>query len=136
MSTALFASERQDVEGHVLVVAEDLFLRKLLRQRLEDQGLYVREALTAARGLLRVHDSRPALVLLDPWIEHGRGLAFLEGLRARDDGQVVPVVLVGVEPREEVLERAHRLGATGPFSTSELGPWIERALEPEAPPEA
>jgi DNA-binding NtrC family response regulator len=129
MSTALIPAERQEAAGYVLVVAADVFIRKLCRRQLEEMGLPVQEALSVARGLGRVRMAEPLLVLLDPWVDRGAGLGFLEEVQEQS-GQI-RVLLVGAEPRAESLRRAVEMGALGHITVDRLGSigeWVDAAL--------
>lgn len=131
MGSLCLEINREPAVDRVLVVVEDRFVRHLLRRRLEALGLSVQEALSGARGLARVEAQAPDLVVLDLWVDHGAGLAFLASLRRREAGRHVPVLLVGSEPRAQVREEAAALGATGPVPAGQLddiAAWIEQAL--------
>jgi two-component system chemotaxis response regulator CheY len=115
----------------VLLVADDLFLRKLVREQAEILGLSVQEASTPSRALDRLRDAPPDLVLLDTWIEHGNGLPFLEALRNDPVWRRMPVLLIGSESRPDVREAARDLGAVGPLAVrrmEEILGWIQRTL--------
>ena len=132
MSTMLLPADRQEPAGYVLVVAHDVFLRKLVRRQIEEMGLEVQEALSVERGLGRVRAAVPSLVLLDPWVDNGLGLGFLEVLRAQR--RDLPVMLVGAEPRGELRRRGLELGALGHVPLAGLASiacWVEAALDGE-----
>jgi DNA-binding NtrC family response regulator len=133
MSTALLPAEQLEPAGYVLVIADDVFLRKLVRRQLEEMGLAVQESLSVSRGLLRVRAAWPSLVLLDPWVDHGAGLGFMEGVRGQR--RDVPVLLVGAEPRAASLRRAVEMGALGHVPLEQIGSisdWVDAALcEPD-----
>jgi CheY-like chemotaxis protein len=131
MSTALLAEGCQERPDYVLVVAEDVFLRKTLRTQLEEMGHVVQEALSVARAVARLEAGPPWLLLLDLWIGRGGGLELLEQLQERGDIEPVPVILVGAETRGNVRRRAYDLGVVGQIplgSLSRIGPWLEAAL--------
>jgi CheY-like chemotaxis protein len=130
MSTALLATARQDPASYVLVVADDVFIRKLVRGQLEAMGLSVQEALSVARGVSRFRAAPPSLVLLDLWVEHGAGIGFIEETRGHP-ADAVPVLLLGAESRPDVRHRAFALGAVGPVPVeriSTIADWVEAAL--------
>ena len=117
--------------GHVLVVMEDLFLRRLLRQHVENLGWAVREASSVGRALDRASAVAPQLIVLDPWIEHGSGLRFLEELRARRNADPIPVLLVGGATRLGSHARAQALGVVGEVplhQVAEADAWIRLVL--------
>jgi CheY-like chemotaxis protein len=117
--------------GHVLVVMEDLFLRRLFRQQIEYLGWTVREASSLGRALDRASAVAPQLIVLDSWIEHGTGLRFLEQLRARRNADPIPVLLVGGESRFGRHLRARSLGVIGEVplhQVAEADAWIRPVL--------
>jgi PleD family two-component response regulator len=114
--------------AYVLLVMEDLFFRKLLRRQLEASGYVVTEAISVERGLHRVHEVRPDVVLLDTWLDHGGGLRMLESLRSHDAYAALPVILLGNEVRKPVEARAKELGALGPLPLRDLedvAAWVD-----------
>ena len=120
--------------GHVLVVMEDLFLRKLVRRQLEDAGYGVAEALSVDRALQRVRTEPPDIVLLDTWVDRGTGMRLLETLRADAAQEGLPVLLVGTDTRADVRRRSAELGGLGPLPISHAGSvdlWVEEVLERE-----
>lgn len=111
MGTALSIARQQETEADALLVTDDAFLRGILRQRLNEAGFDVQEALSVRRALEYLKTRRPGVVFLDLWIERGGGLRFLEEARETPVGRTLPVLLLGVEPRPEIRRRALELGA-------------------------
>lgn len=129
MNGSLLPAPRQEPSGYVLLVMDDPFVRRLARSHVEELGLPVQEGLSVSRALARVRTCAPLLVLLDPWVEHGSGLAFLEALRDLHGG--VPVLLVGEESRPLVRDRALALRADGPIQVHDgpaLSAWLDEAV--------
>lgn len=118
------------VPTYVLLMMEDLFYRKLLRRQLEGSGYVVTEALSVERGLQRVREVCPDVILLDTWLEHGGGLRMLETLRADGEHAHLPVMLIGQDVRKPVESRAKDLGALGPLpycDVADVVRWVEEA---------
>ncbi len=90
--------ERHGVEsrigGRVLVVEDDDETRELLRRGLVKDGWTIDEAANGRLGLERVAAAAPDLVLLDLMMPEMDGFEFLDKLRAGEDGQHIPVVVV------------------------------------------
>ena len=123
--------------GHVLVVMDDLYLRRLFRQQIENLGWPVREACSVARALDRVNAVTPQLIVLDPWIEHGAGLRFLEELRARRAADPIPVLLVGEDARPGNRLRGQALGVVGQIplhQVAEADAWLRLATTADPQP--
>lgn len=111
MGMALSIAGQQETEPEALLVTDDAFLRGILRQRLNEAGFDVQEALSVRRALAYLNAHAPLVVFLDLWIERGGGLRFLEEARETLVGRTLPVLLLGVEPRPEIRSRALELGA-------------------------
>jgi two-component system KDP operon response regulator KdpE len=105
----------------VLVIDDEIQMRRLLRMCLERSDYIVREAATGDEGLHEAIRWRPDAVLLDLGLPDMDGQTVL--LRLREWSQV-PVVVVSVRGGEEDKIAALDHGAndyvTKPFSTGEL----------------
>jgi PAS domain S-box-containing protein len=84
----------------VLVVDDDVDLRRRLRGLLEAAGWTVMEAADGREGLDRLAD-RPSLVLLDLLMPNMDGFEFLAEFRKREESQSVPVVVLTAKDLSE-----------------------------------
>jgi len=113
----------------VLVVEDDLHIRRLVRAALERASHHVVEAATAREGLSLFDIERPDAVLLDLGLTDRDGLEVIQLIRAR---AAVPIIIISA--REDTAEKvaALDLGAddylTKPFDTEELLARIRTAL--------
>src|SRR5215208_3202625 len=128
----------------VLVVEDDLAIRRGLKDALRHEGYEVLEAGDAASGERLALDGRGAgqssnhtdiaLVLLDLVLPRGDGLAVLSRIREVKPG--LPVVLLTARGAEEDRVRGLRLGADDyvvkPFSVRELLARVESVLRRSA----
>jgi two-component system, OmpR family, KDP operon response regulator KdpE len=114
-------SETSTLKPNVLVVDDELQIRRLLRVCLEGNGYRVLEAATGQEGITQVAQYHPDMVLLDLGLPDMDGVAVLKRLR---EWSRVPVVVLSVRDREEDKVAALDNGAddyvTKPFSTGEL----------------
>jgi signal transduction histidine kinase/DNA-binding response OmpR family regulator len=78
----------------VLIVEDDDAIREMMRRSLELDGWVVREAENGKVALQRMHESRPALILLDLMMPEMDGFEFVEVLRKNPDWIGIPVVVV------------------------------------------
>ncbi len=105
----------------VLVIDDELQIRRLLRVCLEANGYRVVEAATGKDGIVQAAQHRPDVVLLDLGLPDMDGVAALKRLR---EWSRVPVVVLSVRDREEDKIGALDHGAddyvTKPFATGEL----------------
>ena len=105
----------------VLVIDDEVQIRRLLRVSLEAHGYRVFEASTGKDGIIEAAQRHPDVVLLDLGLPDMDGIAVLKRLR---EWSSVPVVVLSVRDREEDKIAALDNGAddyvTKPFSTGEL----------------
>ncbi len=105
----------------VLVVEDELAMRRLLRATLEAHGFRVVEAATFADGRRAAAAESPALIILDLGLPDGDGVELVRALR---EWTAVPTIVVSARDREADKVRALDAGAddylTKPFGTGEL----------------
>lgn len=118
----------------VLVIDDEIQIRRLLRVSLEKQGYAVHEAGTAADGLQMVLGKKPDIVLLDLGLPDRDGADALSELRTWSS---VPVIVLSVRNAEEEIVRLLDTGADDylikPFHTGELVARIKVAIRHRAP---
>lgn len=118
----------------VLVIDDEIQIRRLLRVSLEKQGYAVHEAGTAADGLQMVLGKKPDIVLLDLGLPDRDGADALSELRTWSS---VPVIVLSVRNAEEEIVRLLDTGADDylikPFHTGELAARIKVAIRHRAP---
>ena len=114
-------SQTSSLKPSVLVIDDELQIRRLLRVCLEGNGYRVLEAATGQEGITQTAQYHPDLVLLDLGLPDMDGVAVLKRLR---EWSQVPVVVLSVRDREDDKVAALDNGAddyvTKPFSTAEL----------------
>lgn len=105
----------------VLVIDDEVQIRRLLRITLEADGYKVIDAANGQDGLVEAATRRPDIVILDLSLPDLSGVAVLKRLR---EWSQVPVVVLSVQDRDEDKIAALDNGAddyvTKPFSTPEL----------------
>jgi two-component system KDP operon response regulator KdpE len=113
----------------VLIVEDDVHIRRLLRAALQRAGHAVVEAATAREGLSLLDIDKPDAVLLDLGLPDRDGLELIQPIKARSSA-----TLLVVSAREDTAEKvaALDLGAddylTKPFDTEELLARVRTAL--------
>ena len=107
--------------ARVLVVDDEFQARHLLRTLLGQQGYQVQTAAAEAEALELAGRSPPDLVVLDPALSHGRGLALCQALR---ECTPAPIIVVSARTAERAIVEALDHGAddylTTPFGTEEF----------------
>jgi two-component system KDP operon response regulator KdpE len=105
----------------VLVIDDEVSIRRLLRVTLEANSYHIEEATTAKEGLVMAASHPPDIILLDLGLPDMPGLKVLEEIRAWSK---VPVIVLTVQDSDEDKVRALDGGAddyiTKPFSVPEL----------------
>ncbi|WP_301100744.1 two-component system response regulator KdpE [Propionivibrio sp.] len=105
----------------VLIVEDEMLIRRFVRTALEDEGCRVFEAATSAQGLLQSGEQKPDLVILDLGLPDGNGIDFIGHLRGWSD---VPILVLSARAHEKDKIQALDVGAddylTKPFGVGEL----------------
>src|SRR5450631_179466 len=105
----------------VLLVEDDVEIRRFVRMALEHEGFEVYEADGVKRGLIEAGTRHPDLVILDLGLPDGDGVELVRDLRAWSD---VPVLVLSARTSEEDKIGALDAGADDylvkPFSAGEL----------------
>jgi len=105
----------------VLVVEDEVEIRRFIRLSLQAESLEVSEADGVQRGLIEAGTRRPDLVVLDLGLPDGDGLDFIRGLRTWSQ---IPVIVLSARTMEADKVAALDAGADDylvkPFGTGEL----------------
>lgn len=105
----------------VLVIDDEVQMRRLLRRILEQEGYKVLPSETGKEGLARAGTDRPDVIVLDLGLPDMDGLEVLKELRSWSS---IPVLILSVREAEETIVHALDGGAddylTKPFRTGEL----------------
>lgn len=108
------------MSDYILIVDDEMPIRRLLRVSIERSGYLTEEAATAAVALTELHRSRPRLVLLDLGLPDRDGLELIGPFR--DKG--VPIIVLTAREGSAEKVAALDLGAddyvTKPFDSEEL----------------
>ncbi len=116
-------------ENNILVIDDEVQIRRLLEITLNLNGYKVSEASTAKEGIAAAATHNPALILLDLGLPDEDGQSVLRKLR---EWYQNPIIILSVRNSEEDIIKALDLGAndylTKPFRTGELLARIRTAL--------
>ncbi len=117
----------------ILVVDDEADIRELVSGILTDEGYAVRTAADSASALAAIRARKPALALLDIWMQGGGmdGLELLDMVKQLDAD--LPVIMISGHGNIETAVSAIKRGAyeflEKPFKSDRLLLVIERALE-------
>ena len=118
----------------VLVIDDEVQIRRLLRLYLEKSGFLVFEADSGAEGLRQFAGVKPEIVLLDLGLPDMDGKQILQEIRSRGE---IPVIILSVRDAEmeimELLDSGADDYLTKPFGTGELLARIRVALRHRTP---
>lgn len=113
----------------ILIVEDDLQIRRFLRATLSAEGYSYQEALTAEDGIVQANARRPDLILLDLGLPDQDGLEVIRSIRRSSQ---MPIVVLSARGQEKDKVAALDLGAddyvSKPFGVSELLARIRAAL--------
>jgi two-component system KDP operon response regulator KdpE len=105
----------------ILIVDDEIQIRRLLRITLEANGYRVYETLTGHEAILKAAQVRPDLIILDMGLPDMDGLEVLQRLR---EWTKTPVIILSVRDKDHDKVSALDAGAddylTKPFSMEEL----------------
>jgi len=113
----------------VLIVEDELPVRRFIRSSMSAHGYQIAEASTTAEALAMATSRTPDIILLDLGLPDGDGLDFTRRVR---EWSRVPIIVISARGREEDKVVALDSGAddylTKPFSVNELLARVRVAL--------
>jgi two-component system, OmpR family, KDP operon response regulator KdpE len=108
-------------EGTILIIDDEVQIRRLLEITLSAYGFKISEASTGKEGLALAASIQPVLIILDLGLPDADGLDILKKLR---EWYNKPVIILSVRNSEDDIIKALDTGAndylTKPFRTGEL----------------
>lgn len=118
----------------ILIIDDDVQIRRMLRLSLDAHGFHVKEATTSQEGLDQAALSKPDLIILDLGLPDHGGLDTLKKIR---EWSRTPVIVLSVKNTEqdkiELLDNGADDYLTKPFSMGELLARIRTALRHSVP---
>ncbi len=126
--------EPAELRPSVVIIEDELPIRRFLRTTLAAQQYHIYEAATGAAGLLEVAMRQPDVVILDLGLPDIDGLEVIRRLR---EWSHVPIVVLSVRGREQDKVAALDAGAddhlSKPFGVAELLARLRVALRRGSP---
>jgi two-component system KDP operon response regulator KdpE len=114
-------NEARQKKATVLIVEDEVHMRRMLQICLEREGYEIKMAATGEEGISQAIGCKPDIILLDLDLPDMEGIEVLKQLR---EWTLTPVVAVSVQTREEekiaVLDKGANDYVTKPFGTGEL----------------
>lgn len=95
----------------ILLVEDDMFLSKIMEERLQDEGWEVNLAGNGEEGIQKVKSYLPDLVLLDMILPKMNGFEVLEALKRDSQTKNIPVIVLSNLGQDEDIKNAKKIGA-------------------------
>lgn len=96
----------------ILVVDDEITIRMLIAEVLEQKGFCVVEAENGAEALVQFQEHKPDLVLLDVFMPGMDGFEVCRAMRARPGGDSIPIIIVTGTEDYKAIQEAYDAGAT------------------------
>lgn len=103
----------------ILVIDDDENIRNLYVERLKAEGCIVESAENGEKGLARVTDFKPDVILLDIMLPKISGFSVLEILKTTKDYKNIPVIILSALTQSEDRSRGLTAGAVEYLAKSE-----------------
>jgi DNA-binding NarL/FixJ family response regulator len=117
----------------ILVVDDDLTLRKVLQNSLEQKGYQVISVASAKGALVKFNQDVPDIIVSDVSMPEMDGFEFCRQLRSQPSGKLIPFIFLSAKNEVEDRIQGHTIGAdsylTKPFEMKELLANIEALIE-------
>jgi two-component system KDP operon response regulator KdpE len=126
-----------NVPDTILVIDDEVQIRRLLEITLSSNGFKITEAATGKEGLIAAATQHPSLIILDLGLPDSDGFEILKKIR---DWYEKPIIILSAKNSEDDIISALDSGAndylTKPFRTGELLARIRVALRQSQSPDA
>ncbi len=94
------------------MVEDDLFLRKVYRDKFEQEGFIFIEATNGTEGINKVLSEKPDLILLDLVLPKKNGFDVLEQIKNSPETKEIPVIILTNLGQEADIQNGMDLGAS------------------------
>jgi len=95
----------------ILMVEDDIFLRKLYKDQLIRAGFDFIEATNGIEGVNKTKSEKPDLILLDLMLPRKNGFDVLRDIKGSEDTKDIPVIVLSSLGHEADIKEALNLGA-------------------------
>jgi len=127
-TVVMIEDQDRNRDGVVLVVDDDMAMRRAMRDSLEGAGLTVMEAGNDIEALAIFKRSRPDLVMINAAMSELDGIAVCSGLRELPEAQDATIVMVTDVDDLDSIERFFDAGATDFITKAVNGPILIRRV--------
>ena len=120
------------MQKKILIVDDDVKIRKLVRLTLQDEGYEIHEAENGEEGLSKAREIKPDLIVLDLMMPDKWGYTVCEELKSDPDTKDIIVLILTARESEPSKKLGEMKGGDGfmvkPFAPSELNDEVKRLL--------
>ncbi|MBE9044371.1 response regulator transcription factor [Pleurocapsales cyanobacterium LEGE 10410] len=117
----------------ILVVDDDVTLRKVLQNSLEQRGYQVISVGSGTEALTKFSQDVPDIIISDVSMPEMNGFEFCRQLRSQPSGKLIPFIFLSAKNELDDRIQGHTIGAdsylTKPFEMKELLANIEALIE-------
>jgi len=115
----------------VLVVDDDVDIRKVVSKLVEKSGYQAMEAKNGVEGMGRVKEDKPDLIILDMLMPKESGIRMYHELKTEESLKGIPVIVLSAIPKKSFLKSQKVLDEFAGQSVPEPEAYIEKPEEPE-----
>ena len=115
----------------VLVVDDDVDIRKVVSKLVEKSGYEAIEAKNGVEGMGKVREHKPDLIILDMLMPKESGIRMYHELKTEEPLKDIPVIVLSAIPRKSFLKSQKVLDEFAGQSVPEPEAYIEKPEEPE-----
>lgn len=105
--------------NHILIVEDEDFLVRALKDNLESEGYSVEVAMDGEAVFDQLKKKKPSLILLDLLLPKKNGFDVLKEIRQSPEYQLIPVVILSNLGEDSEIKHALELGANDYFVKSQ-----------------
>jgi DNA-binding response OmpR family regulator len=106
----------------VLLVDDDITLREMYNERLAAEGYEIVQASNGEEALLKAHEIKPDIILLDVMMPKVNGFTALAQLKQSEDTKNIPVIILTALIQDVDRLQGKKLGAADYIIKSETMP--------------
>jgi len=115
----------------VLIVDDDVDIRKVVSKLVEKSGYEAIEAKNGVEGMGKVREDKPDLIILDMLMPKESGIRMYHELRTEESLKDIPVIVLSAIPKKSFLRSQKVLDEFAGQSVPEPEAYIEKPEEPE-----
>jgi diguanylate cyclase (GGDEF)-like protein/PAS domain S-box-containing protein len=105
-------AEKPRITPEILVVDDDRFMRRFIREALGNVGYDVAEAANGEDAIVVCQTRMPDAMFLDVYLSGMDGFEACRSIRRMEGGEDVPILMVAVGGEEDLVQKAYEAGAT------------------------